>query len=239
LDEFRNRLLRDELKIPGIRGSIHVTREYSDKELDEADLLNLIIDAVFEPAGEDMGTEYDDSEACPKCGAGRVQRSPLRLNLRRIPKNVDIARTISFDEWVVSESLADFLHKEKVTGFDVREVEHRGKRQPGKKWYQLLVTGKAGNTVDPTRYGIDYLHPDPEGRFVCPQHLLSGLNLVSEVFLRRDSVETVDIAATTNRYGLRGGVLVPIPIVVISQRLFRILKQHRIKGYKVEVAYLT
>lgn len=239
LDDFRNRLLRDEATVLGIRGAILIDREYSEKELNAAQFLTLIIDSVFEPAGEDMGTEYDDSKACPKCGAGRVQRSPLRLNLHSIPKNVEIARTISFDEWIVSESLADLLRKEKVTGFQLQEVEHRGKRRPEKKWYQILVTGKAGNTVDPTRFGIDYLHPDPEGRFVCTQHFLSGLNILSEVFLRRDSVETVDVAATTNRFGLRGGVLVPIPILVISQRLLQILSQHGIRGYKVEVAHLV
>ena len=41
-----------------------LTRKYSKSELQSAELFQLDITAVFEPAGEECGTVYDDSKAC-------------------------------------------------------------------------------------------------------------------------------------------------------------------------------
>jgi hypothetical protein len=41
-----------------------LTRAYEKQEVDEAQLFRPIISSVFEPAGEQCGTVYDESSAC-------------------------------------------------------------------------------------------------------------------------------------------------------------------------------
>ena len=51
-------------------------RKYSEDELKAASCLLLTISAAFEPVGEQCGTDYDDTAACPKCGAGALNGEP-------------------------------------------------------------------------------------------------------------------------------------------------------------------
>jgi len=78
-----------------------IHRRYTKRDLEAAELFSLEITAAFEPEGESCGTAYDESTACPHCGADRTQVTDLRLDLRKAPKTKDIARTIA-DEWIVS-----------------------------------------------------------------------------------------------------------------------------------------
>ena len=104
--------------------SWNVTRYYSEHELDSAEVLRLCFTRAFEPAGEECGTEYAESEACQSCGAGATQQGDLRLDLRRLPNGADIARSIA-DEWVVSQRLGELLLETQLTGFELRPVLHR------------------------------------------------------------------------------------------------------------------
>lgn len=245
LGELKDRLLKAEARSPEAYDyAILMTRKYTRRELAQAERLQLLITKMFEPCGEDKGTIYDDSHACRKCGFGRVQRSPLRLNLRKVPKRVDIAMTIARSEWIVSERLADIVTRRRVAGEDVlngfrlQPVEHRGRQLPDQQWYQLIVTGSAGPTVPPTRFGKDYLHDDLHGEYSCLAHRLAGLNLLSEVYLDRGSVESTDLAVTTDRFGVRRGVLMPIPALIISPRFYRLLQVNQIRGFRIEVAHV-
>ncbi|WNG51632.1 hypothetical protein F0U60_51575 [Archangium minus] len=65
------------------QGSIAVTyweihRKYTPEELKQAELLRLRVRPFFEPTGEDCGTVYDETKACPKCGFGARQVGPLQ-----------------------------------------------------------------------------------------------------------------------------------------------------------------
>jgi hypothetical protein len=102
----------------------NVTRHYSRQELDSADVLRLTISRAFEPAGAECGTRYSDSEACPICGAGDRQIGDLRLDLRRVPKGVDLARSIA-DEWIGSQRFAEALLDGDLTGLELGRVLHR------------------------------------------------------------------------------------------------------------------
>lgn len=104
----------------------HVYRRYSAEEFRSAKLFHLQITAAFEPVGEDCGTTYDESTACPDCGAGRTQVSDLRLDLRKAPKGKDIARTIA-DEWIVSQRLAELMTDAGLRGFQLRRVRHKAR----------------------------------------------------------------------------------------------------------------
>ena len=99
-------------------------RRYSVDELERAALILVSPARVFEPAGEECGTEYDDSKACPTCGGGGEQKSVLRLDLRKVPRTVDFAETIA-GERVVAQRFAECLVEAEAKGVDLRRVVHR------------------------------------------------------------------------------------------------------------------
>ena len=101
-----------------------IHRYYTKQELSETTLLHLDITSTFEPAGEICGTLYDKSSVCPYCKVGRKQTTDLFLDLRKMPKNKDIARTIA-DEWVISQRLAQLFLEHQITGFELRPVRHK------------------------------------------------------------------------------------------------------------------
>lgn len=103
----------------------HPTRHYTSIELEKAELFQLKITSVFEPTGEECGTLYDESSVCPYCKSGRKQISDLILDLRKIPKNKDIAKTLADDEIIVNQRLADLLIENKVKGFELHPVKHK------------------------------------------------------------------------------------------------------------------
>jgi hypothetical protein len=215
-------------------------RTYEPSELQQAATLHLLITEYIDACGEDYGTVYDDSQACPRCGLGRKQISPLRLDIGKIPKKVDLATTIARgDELLVSQRLAELIRDSGVTGCRLDPVEHAG-RMADANWYQLVVSVPVGITVAATRFGKDFFRDDdvsPES--ICTEHGLLGLNLLSEVFVDRNSIEAADIVKTFNRYGIRSGCVQPSAILLISQRFYRLMEEHRIRGFKVEVAHLV
>jgi hypothetical protein len=278
-------------------------RSYSTSELNAAEIFHLWITAAFEPAGEQCGTIYDESTACPICAAGRTQISDLVLDLRKAPKSKHIARTIA-DEWIVSQWLAELLVNAGMTGFDFRPVHHKAKydddaidlarypsgRQllskaheagierdtgtfmvwlnrpeqterlkrardehviaergrekrravsPLPKWYQLVVTSNPVSIAEPTRFGIEPFDEDREGRHRCPLGHVSGLNVLSELSLDRSTWDGNDIARTRQSVGIRMGVLVPTPILLVSPRLRHLLTENKVRGYSTEVAHLV
>jgi hypothetical protein len=128
-------------------------------------------------------------------------------------------------------------------------------------WKQLSVTGRAGHTVPPTAFGEDILIPerrrpkdelgidmaelafdgrlyptDQTGQYRCPHGHVSGLNLLSEVYVDRAQWDGSDISATEDLVGVRRGLLVPSPIFLITQRCYRLLAGRAFKGFKVEIA---
>jgi len=104
----------------------NVRYRYAKEELNAALALQLSITRTFEPAGEECGTVYDESTACPDCGAGATQTSALRLDLRKAPKNKDIAQTIA-SEIIVSQRLAELLTDNDLKGFELRQVRHKAR----------------------------------------------------------------------------------------------------------------
>ena len=73
----------------------------------------------------------------------------------------------------------------------------------------------------------------------CPRGHVSGDNLLSEVYVERAKWDGSDICATEDMVGWRQGVLVPSPIILISQRFYRLLQEGNFKGFRVEVAHLV
>jgi hypothetical protein len=116
-------------------------RRYSRQELAEAELLHVWPKRVFEPAGEECGTEYDESTACPECGAGATQTSELRLDLRKAPRAVDFAETIA-GERIVSQRLAECLTDAGLQGFTLTRVLHKARYEDDPVDLQEVPTGR-------------------------------------------------------------------------------------------------
>lgn len=286
-----------------------ITRHYSKTELAAAALFHVLITAVFEPSGEDCGTVFDYGQTCPICSAGRRQVTDLWLDLRRVPKNKDIARTITAGEWIVSERLARLFVDASLTGFELGPVRHKARyeddpldlsqsksgrellrraadvgcphptpafwtwlnrreqrelsdrataeyvemrrarsRAGGQlppRWYQLCVTSPRVPTVPPTRFGINPFDEDREGRYRCSISNLcdedghvSGLNVLSEVFISRERYGGDDFVCTRDYVGGFKDWYIPGQLLLVTPRVRNLLVEHKIRGWRGEIAYL-
>jgi hypothetical protein len=233
-------------------------RRYSRRELVEAKLLHVWPKRVFEPAGEECGTVYDESAACDHvfarmpeteiggycvppsvdtCGAGARQVTPLFLDGRRIPRNVDFAQTIA-GEVVVSGRVVDVFREHELRGaeFDAVRLSNRD-GAPSDHHYQLKVVGSPVELDSATRAGEDPFDEHGYGR--CPRGHIVGLNLLSEVTVQAATVPKADVMATKQMVGVRRGLLRPRPLLLLSPRAWRAVDDAKLKGLVVEVAHVS
>jgi hypothetical protein len=212
-------------------------RHYSATELAHGELFYVFPGRTFEPAGEECGTVYDDDKACPECGSGAPQLGPLVLDGRRMPKGPDIARTIA-DEIVVSSKLREVLQQASLSGAafgSVALVDRR--REISADCYQLQVHGPSLELDRSTIVGEGPFGEEGYGR--CPRGDLVGLNLISEVSVRRDSLSGADMSATAQFVGTHRGLLRPRRLLLLSPRARQAILEAGLKGLVVEVAHLV
>lgn len=211
-------------------------RRYSRQELVEAELLKISVKKVFEPAGEECGTVYDDTQACPACGSGAPQLTALRLDGRRMPRGVDFASTIA-GEVIVSKRVADLFTSENLRGAEFIPVRLANEdARPSDEWCQVTGIGARAILHSATRVGNDPFDHGEGGR--CPRCDLAGLNVLSEVSIQRESYDGSDLVETRERIGVRRGLLRPRPVMLLSPRGWRAIDAARLKGLTVEVAHL-
>jgi hypothetical protein len=137
----------------------NIDRQYSETELASAKAFRLWPTRSFEPSGESCGTIYDEVTACPNCGAGATQVSGLRLDLRKVPKGSDIARTIA-GEIIVSQHLAEFLTDGEFKGIELRPVRHKARYEDDSLDLEALPSGR--KVLDKAEAAGA---PHPTGRF--------------------------------------------------------------------------
>ncbi|MBX9719911.1 MAG: hypothetical protein K2X81_00825 [Candidatus Obscuribacterales bacterium] len=216
----------------------NIRRKYTQDELSSAEVFSLKITARFEPAGEECGTKYDKSSGCRVCRGWEKQTTDLILNCKKIPKSREICSTIA-DEYLVSERLANVLKTERITGLELHQV--RDSVTNGNcKWYQLVLKPTANLTTE-TIFGDKPFSADPETMIRCsiggPGHVL-GLNLLSEVFVKRSTWTGEDISCTYELRGWNQGLLRTRPIILITPRLRSLLLREKVKKFETNVAYL-
>ncbi|HLL03080.1 MAG TPA: hypothetical protein VK539_21040 [Myxococcaceae bacterium] len=216
-----------------------VRRSYSPEELESAPVLDLIINAYFEPTGSMCGTGYNEMVGCQYCRAGFHQVSDLMLDTRRIPKGKDIAKTIA-GEVVISPRLVQACREHGIHGADFRPVLHYGRKGPKpSEWSQLVVTSRPLKLDPRTKGGNNPFDLDEKNEFRCPEGHTAGLNLVSEVFLKQRSWDGSDWCQTDKLFGMRSGELRPEPRLLISQKLRQLLVSMKAKGFILEPAHLV
>ena len=216
-----------------------IHRSYTPVEYEKAELFLLCRIATFEPAGEECGTQYDESSACPSCKSGAKQVSPLFLDWKRIPKSKDIARTIA-GEIVVSKRMVELFERYSITGAKFGPVCHRpATSAESKDWFQLLVTSCEAEVAAPTKMGINPFDEDATGQYRCSRGDLIGLNRLSEVSISRSSYNGFDIVASRHFVGTRGGLLRPERFLLVSPKLQQVIKEEKLTGCEFEVAHLV
>ena len=116
--------------------SIHRYIDATPKELAAAPLLYLRAGGPGTERGHPRdGTSYDDSHACPKCGAGLVQTSPFRVRKTELPKSF-LATGVA-DDLLLHESVAGTIASAGMRGMTLRPVlDPSGKTIP---WHQVVV----------------------------------------------------------------------------------------------------
>jgi hypothetical protein len=215
-----------------------IKRSYTASDLQNAELIQLIPNCMFEPAGEECGTTYDYSNACHVCGAGRVQSSNLRLDSRTIPARCDLAFTIARDEMVINDRMAQLIDQAGFTGADLRSVESMLKSNgAGVGWHQLMFSSKPVEVAAPTRFGLNPFDLTGYGR--CPLGHVAGHNILSELSVRRDSWHGADLLRTRQVIGGRACLIAPWPLILVSQRCFASLRKGGFKGFVPEVVHLV
>lgn len=223
-----------------------IRRHYSEGELEDALALRIKIKHVFEPTGEECGTHYDDSRACPHCGAGAPQVSDLILEARSLPKrgHLAIAKTIG-GEVVVSAAFAEAFKKSGLTGAEFYPVRRQGKPSIAiDGWRQLIVRSNELLIAPATRVGIGLFDDDDKGEYRCSlshangPHVI-GLNLISELSLTKVSYGGSDISCTRQLVGWKMGLLRPEPLLVVSPQFKKMADNEGFKGLEYEVVHLV
>jgi len=214
-----------------------IKREYKREELCQSELLYVQIGKVFEPAGEECGTLYDESNACIRCGVGRTQMNALTLDLKQIKMHVDIAKTIA-GEVIVSSQFKQAWEDAKLSGAVFSDVYQKG-RKPTlvDTWYQLQIDSQPLEIISPTIAGTDPFNFEDAERYVCDKHVL-GLNLISEITVSRNSWNSGDMLTTKQAFGWKQGLLMPERPLILSQNAWDCLCNAEIKGYSVEVVHM-
>ncbi len=213
-----------------------VMRKYSESDLQSAEILLLTIRSHFEPSGEECGTIYET--LCNECNWGR-QVSDLILDLRRVPQHKDISETIAWVEWVVSSKFVRTFAENKLTGAEFRPIfEFKNPTKQSKEWHQLRVTGKAGELAETTKLGRDPFSPS-QVSWRCPLGHAVATQFLSEIYLHRNAWDGSDIAITGALFGQGRNLLRPAPLIIISQRMYRVLQEAGLKGFSYEIAHLV
>ncbi len=223
----------------GILSGWDITRRYTRAEWAAASHALVSRFRTFEPAGEECGTVYDDTGACPECAAGGVQVSPLRLPASRLPRGVDIAITIG-GEIVVSKRFRECAERTELTGASFGPVEApRAPHRTNEGWFQLRVTSQHLEVAEVTTFGRDPFDTTTYGR--CPRGDLAGLNLLSELFLKAPPTPAADFAETRQRVGLANGVglLRARRLLVLSARARTVLLAAGMKSLQLEIAHVV
>ena len=211
-------------------------RKYTEEELQQAEALWVKDLPHFEPCGEECGTVYET--LCNECNWGR-QASDLILDLRRAPQNRDIAETIAWVEKVVSSNFVRTFHENKLRGAEFRPIiEFKNPTKRSTQWHQLWVTGKAGALAKQMRLGRDAFNAAQVSWRCALGHSVAA-EFLSEPYLHRDEWDGSDISATSTLFGQGGYHLRPVPLIIISQRMYRAIKQTGLKGFTYEIAHLV
>jgi hypothetical protein len=210
---------------------------YSNEELLAARLLMLKPNRECDvDGGPDFGTSYDASQACPRCGTGARQTSPLIVGGEDVPKlqNAVAAQTY-YGDILVRENVAAALEDAGISGLDLRRVfESTGSTQRRLPWRQILAE-RSLPSMSPHTTGIIR-------EYICPLCQRQGYAATPEeptrIFYREKDLENAqDVNATWEWFGMAvqepkfpEGFVVR-PRLIVSPKVVKILMDHEVTAF--------
>ncbi len=241
-DARLNRLI-EELQVRPDLASPHITveRQYALQELEAASLLILYITnqsikddhyAMY-PKRDRRGVGLPYRE-CSACRAPLEQVRDLFLNPHHMGKK-DVSLTYAFDV-ILSERMASMLHEQSVSGFDLRPVQNYGAQGAGTpQLYQLQITSKLPPMLAPPTE-FDLIHQCPicgsRSHFLKRTHQWEKIQYYEDTDVYYPETVTEVVQDFNHTAEWFGELPVMKPMNIISQRLFRLLRDAGIKHWK-------
>jgi len=227
---------------------IRIERVYSSEELQAAPLLewrltNQAIEDDYYDLKEDgyQGGPQASHRRCPVCRAELEQVRNLLVDTRRMGQR-DLSLTYSF-EVILSARLARMLQEAGFTGFTLRPVwDYRKPYQGEPKLYQLVVTNVLPPMASPPTEFEQAQRCEVCGtqtQYLKHTHFWGRIQYYEEtdIYYAREVLgQAADFNATYERIG---GLPDGHPLVIISQRVYRWLKEQGIKGWSARPVYLV
>ncbi len=221
---------------------------YTQHELESSSLLlwfftNQAIEDDYYDLHEDgyQGGEQASHKRCPACRAELEQVRDLMVKASKMGKN-DLSLTYSF-EVILTPQLVRLLEEAKMTGFTVRPVwSYRKPYQGEPSLFQLVVTHTLPPMASPPTEFENIQHCEVCGRtsqYIKHTHWWGRIQYREDTPLyypRRVLEEAQDFNRTAEYFG---DLAVATPYVVISQRVYRLLREHKVRGWTAEPVYLV
>ncbi|MDI1483516.1 hypothetical protein [Polyangium sp. y55x31] len=238
VDDPRLPILQGRFQALGLEPLESRWDEFTEAELDAAPLLVMLYDnndQVF--GGPRLGTTYDMSEACPRCGAGARQTSAMIIDGEDLPKlEGRRAAATYYDDMLVDEKMAEQLASAGLSGLSFRGVCARMEdgRRVELPWQQVCAT-RTLPRMSPRSTGIEPYKPCACGR--------SSFTNPSEVPLRltyraKDVADIRDVNVTWEWCGevkFNGDVskaVFPCPLFLVTPKVRRIYLGAGVTGFK-------
>jgi hypothetical protein len=210
-----------------------VRRVYEQDELDAAELFVLRTSNIFEPPGEELGCVYLPDVDGPAEADNRVGSLVLQCSRFR---GRSYCESIA-GERLVGPELQTFARENALSGVRFGTVLCTGADRSNSGWAELIVTSKKVLVTPPTLAGdglVDFSSIESHGD---RENL--GLNVLSEVFIERESWDGSDFVVSKQTVGAHQGLLRPYRILFVSKRLFSTLSPKMRRGLIFEIARFT
>jgi len=217
--EYRLTFLGDDITLEQIVDALEgldiqyrIDRHYTREELHQAELLSLIVTGTV---GNRKNNPYDETEMCRYCKRPRIQIDDIVID-KKLMGRKDIAATYEL-EIVITERLAKLFERAKFTGYTLRPVHHYSRRlKEEPTLYQLVPTHTLPAVASP-----------PTRVRACPLCGRPILNPFTEIFYHQEDLQRTGIHDFNLAW--EGWP------VIITQPVYRLLVEHRIRKFKVEI----
>ncbi|MCC7353185.1 MAG: hypothetical protein IT330_05450 [Anaerolineae bacterium] len=154
----------------------------------------------------------------------------------------DISLTYSY-EVILSERVGQLLQEHGMTGFELRPVHHYKKPYKGEpSLYQLKVTHTLPPMASPPTE-FEHFHDcsacHRKSQFLRHTHWWGEVKYYedTDVFYPRSVLEVVKDFNLTAEYF--GELRVSHQLTIITQRVYRLLREHKVKNWAVVPVYLV
>jgi hypothetical protein len=199
---------------------------FTKAEKDNSEILWLCTD---DDAKDSYTQEYDKC-ICNKCGKKlpRVTEGKLQVDFKKI-KKYDIMSTYNGDiETIVSEKVRQLFIQEKITGVEFKPIYQIGKKDVAiEGFYHLILKEGIGHVIEPS--------------IVKKRDFCSECGFFDEYICQtilnfdRSTWIGLDICYTKDWFGGPPN----FKRLIISNRLYKVLEQNKIKNVYFQPAYLA